>query len=443
MKRILLLVFIGIFVAVSNIYAQTIPPTTGHNICYKCLPTGWTNAIGGNEYAIADRTYYGSVNIPFIGPKPVIPGTPVLPPIPSGATTFFGIHGGYTRATISNLVAGQKYKFSYSVISTQANLQSSGGIDFSDDFTTEIFFRIRQEGQYRAIHKHEFQKDKDHSVWRSGVFEFTSTATTAEFELETPGEVGDISNKVGFIGLDLGPNTITPCGAGVTAVPLKATSYEILCPETSVNLVSQFFGGLIPSGTELRFFTNPDHSGLPLSNVNVGAGTYYAFYYDAANNCYNQDVSTAKIDVTYRNCVDLTPTLIINGLSFAEGASRDFVVKLYEVNNRETSGTTSFRITKVGGFNITYPTENTLSNVAGGTQNQNKNWTFNETTNFITATSNVPIPANGNATIGFKIQRKTGISKGLTQNITPTILTGAGGDSNAKNNNSVTSVSTN
>jgi hypothetical protein len=441
MKRIILLVFLALLIKSGLSISQTLPLTTGHSSCYGCVPSGWINVQGGH-FAIANRFYHGKPEIPYIGFYPVISGTPVLPPIPSGASTFLGMNGGWIKAPISNLIVGQKYKISYNIISTKANYKNSG-IDYSGDFCNLVSFRVKQNGQTIVQHQHAFLNSvlpdnvNDHGIWRSGVFEFVAVSTSAEFELEPA------QNDPGFIGLDLGPNAITPCVAGITAVPLKATSYEILCPQTSVNLITEFFGGLKPEGTEIRFFNNPTHVGLPLSNINVGAGTYYAFYYDPAKQCYNQDVSTAKIDVTYRNCVDLTPTLTINGLSFPEGGSRDFVVNLYEVNNRETSGNISFRITKVGGFNITYPTDNTLSNVAGGTMNQNKNWTFTENNFFITATSSVPIPANGAAVIGFKIERKPGISKGVTQNITPTVLVGAGGDVVAENNNSVTSASTN
>jgi hypothetical protein len=233
------------------------------------------------------------------------------------------------------------------------------------------------------------------------------------------------------------------CGAGTQPVPLKTTAGKIFCPATTINLVTEFFGGIKSPNIQLQFFTNPNHTGVPLSNLNVGAGIYYAFFYDPANNCYNQEISTAKITVTYADCVDLTPTLDIDGLSFGNGVARDFVVNLYEQNGRETSGNITFRITKIGGFNITYPTQSGVSDVLEGTPNENSKWTFSESANFITISSTSPIPANGSAVIGFRIQRKAGFASGLTQNITPTILTGAGGETNPNNNSIVTSVSTN
>ncbi|WP_439556729.1 hypothetical protein [Dyadobacter sp.] len=226
-------------------------------------------------------------------------------------------------------------------------------------------------------------------------------------------------------------------------VPVKSTSSQIICPKTSINLVTEFFQGLIPQGAELRFFSNATHSGSPISNLNVGAGTYYAFYYYAANNCYNQDLSTAKIEVTYMNCADLSPTVAIGGVSFTPGAQRDFVVNLYEIKGGATTGTISLRITKPGGFTISYPLQSGTSNVPGGAANENSNWAFTENDNFITATSQSVISPNGKAVIGFAIKRKDGISSGVTQNINATILTGSGGDSNSANNTVITSVSTN
>jgi hypothetical protein len=226
-------------------------------------------------------------------------------------------------------------------------------------------------------------------------------------------------------------------------VPLKATSSQIICPATSSNLVLDFFGGFIPPGAELKFFTNPTHTGLPLGNTNVGEGTYYAFYYYAANNCYNQDVSTAKIEVSYQACADLTTSLDIDGLSFAEQGGRDFVVNIFETRGTSTNGNISFRITKIGAFDITYPTTSGNSSVLGNVANENSKWSFSENANFITATSSSIIPGNGQAVIGFHLKRKSGISKGLTQNVTATILTNAGGDTDASNNSVITSVSTN
>ncbi|WP_254560945.1 hypothetical protein [Dyadobacter diqingensis] len=140
---------------------------------------------------------------------------------------------------------------------------------------------------------------------------------------------------------------------------------------------------------------------------------------------------------------DLTPTTDIDELSFfTDGTSRDFIVNLYEIENLEATGQIRLRVTKLSAFTITYPTTNTVSNVFGGISNQNGNWTFAETSGFITATAKagVTIPANGQALIGFNITRKAGTPPGNSQNITATIIGGSGGEINTTNNQVVTTV---
>jgi hypothetical protein len=141
---------------------------------------------------------------------------------------------------------------------------------------------------------------------------------------------------------------------------------------------------------------------------------------------------------------DLTPTTDIDDLSFlTDGTSRDFIVNLYEINNVDaTTPAIRFRITKLSQFTITYPTVSTVSNVFGGISNENGNWTFTETSGFITITAKagVTIPANGQALIGFNITRKIGTPPGNSQNITATIIGLSGGEINTANNQVVTTV---
>jgi len=78
---------------------------------------------------------------------------------------------------------------------------------------------------------------------------------------------------------------------------------------TSVNLNSAFTG-TVPVGAQLVWFDNPQHNGLPVSNPgNVTlSGTYYAFFYDASNDCYNTANSVAAVTVTiYPQCYCTKP----------------------------------------------------------------------------------------------------------------------------------------
>jgi hypothetical protein len=153
----------------------------------------------------------------------------------------------------------------------------------------------------------------------------------------------------------------------------------------------------------------------------------------------NLDIGNAAIS----RCADLSPNMVIEGLNFGPEKDRDFVVNIYEINNGKTNQNITFRITKINGFTITYPKVNGISKVFGDKQNENANWTFTETDQFITATSNTPIAANGKATIGFNVKRKTVIGAGLTQNLTVTLLANSGGEIKNQNNTALTSLSTN
>jgi hypothetical protein len=83
------------------------------------------------------------------------------------------------------------------------------------------------------------------------------------------------------------------CNAG-TNQAFAETVISLGCGKASVDLMASV---VPPAGTELVFYDNPTHTGTPLANTNVGAGTYYAFFHDAVNNCFNTDNSTAKLDV--------------------------------------------------------------------------------------------------------------------------------------------------
>ncbi|NIJ53629.1 hypothetical protein [Dyadobacter arcticus] len=227
-------------------------------------------------------------------------------------------------------------------------------------------------------------------------------------------------------------------------VSINGNSLTNVCKESAVNLNSMLTGP-IPANATVAWFTNGIHSGNKVEiPTAVSSGTYYAYYHYANGNCYNQDFSSSKVEVTIKPCdPDLTPTIDINSLIFNANVSRDFVVNIYEINNLNTVGNISFRINKLGGFTISYPSESGVSNVFGGVTNNNSNWTFTENANYITASKSSAILGNGKSIIGFKIKRKGGIPAGTSQNIKATIVGGTGGDIKSSNNAVITSVITN
>jgi hypothetical protein len=61
------------------------------------------------------------------------------------------------------------------------------------------------------------------------------------------------------------------------------------CPATTVNLNTRVTG-TPPAGTSVVWYTNNAHTGTALTAAQVaaaGAGTYFAFYFDAGNTCYS------------------------------------------------------------------------------------------------------------------------------------------------------------
>ncbi|PSL22687.1 hypothetical protein [Dyadobacter jiangsuensis] len=229
-------------------------------------------------------------------------------------------------------------------------------------------------------------------------------------------------------------------------IALSGSSINVACPMQTADLMSFLPQPLsLPPNTVVEWFTSPDHTTGKVDNPSaVTTGTYYVFAHDLTYGCYNTNLSTSFINVTTPcAAAELSPTLEIDGLNFNEGAERDFIVNIFETAGFGTNGNVSFRIGKIGAFDITYPTSSGISNVSGGVNNSNGNWSFSENADFITVSSNMVLPANSQSTIGFKITRKADKPAGVTQNLTTVIVTDSGGEKNSYNNVVVMAVSTN
>jgi hypothetical protein len=97
------------------------------------------------------------------------------------------------------------------------------------------------------------------------------------------------------------------CKAGTNQIQLSSNTASNKCSAMTVDLTT-LNSSLIPSGTTIVWFTNPTHTGNPVANPKaVTAGTYYAFIYDAAMNCYNTANSSAQVKVTINPCVTNVP----------------------------------------------------------------------------------------------------------------------------------------
>lgn len=101
------------------------------------------------------------------------------------------------------------------------------------------------------------------------------------------------------------------CKAGTAQVPLSQTAFTLRCVSEKVNLNALVAS--IPNGAELYWFTNTTHTPpIVMNPTAVGAGTYYAYFYDPVNLCYNTDLSTAQVIVTGPQQVPLSASTLTN-----------------------------------------------------------------------------------------------------------------------------------
>jgi Bacterial Ig domain/Bacterial cadherin-like domain len=99
----------------------------------------------------------------------------------------------------------------------------------------------------------------------------------------------------------------TPCAAGTTAPALSGTTITNTCPATFVNLNS-LHTGTAPAGSRLRWHTvaiNPTPAdSVANANIVITNGTYYAYYFDATNNCYSPASAAVVVTINTSCLVD-------------------------------------------------------------------------------------------------------------------------------------------
>jgi len=96
--------------------------------------------------------------------------------------------------------------------------------------------------------------------------------------------------------------TIVVCAAGTTAPTLSATSEANVCPTATADLLG-LVSSTPPSGAVVQWHTvasNPTSGNKVANPTMIIAGTYYAYYYDSAANCYSP--ASAAITVTISTC---------------------------------------------------------------------------------------------------------------------------------------------
>jgi hypothetical protein len=105
------------------------------------------------------------------------------------------------------------------------------------------------------------------------------------------------------------PFSCVGCSAGATAPTLSAaTINNSSCASPYINLNS-LVTSTTPAGTTLNWYADNTRTTAVADPTTVNAsGTYYAFYYDATNDCYSP--ASAAVTATYTACpLNLAPTV--------------------------------------------------------------------------------------------------------------------------------------
>lgn len=120
----------------------------------------------------------------------------------------------------------------------------------------------------------------------------------------------------------------------VTELPVM-TSYNAIpgCPQTTVDLSTLLATGT-PPGISVAWFTNDAHSGSALDafqTANAGEGSYYAFFYNSATDCY----SSASSVVSISQCQIILP-VEFGDFTVSKMAAASFLKwnTLAEINNK-------------------------------------------------------------------------------------------------------------
>ena len=184
---------------------------------------------------------------------------------------------------------------------------------------------------------------------------------------------------------------------------------------------------------------------VPQSNAVIGTFVYTLISTTDSLGCVKTAAPGTTATITVVGALpDFTPAITIDDLNFSgAGDAKDFYVNISNIKNTPSIGQVKFRIQTLSAFTLTYNINGTSVNVDGGTAVQNGLWDFdysNPTTLVVTLKVGNTLGGFSNNLVGFTITRKTGVASNTTQNLSVTIFTNSGGDSNSGNNISSTGV---
>jgi len=224
-----------------------------------------------------------------------IPITPDGTVVAPGEFYAFYYHAANTCYALESVVSTAEVTVNY--VPTQVPLKL-GGSTLSikcPDSTFNLSNKLAYAGDASTVkwfnnNKHLGQPIENAIISQSGTYyPFYYSNSTGAFSVAT---------STSFVTV----NFETPCcKAGKDQVAVQPSSITNTCPSMTADLTTTVAN--VPLNTQLVWFNNPAHTGNAVSNASaVGAGTYYAFFYDPVLNCYNTDNSTAQVKVTTTLC---------------------------------------------------------------------------------------------------------------------------------------------
>lgn len=202
------------------------------------------------------------------------------------------------------------------------------------------------------------------------------------------------------------------------------------------------------AATRTRLFNNA------YANDSVNTCSLLVNPWDFLNPDYRPNIAGAGSIVTdltkLNGGADLTPTVDIDNALFtpnpSAGSAYDFVINIFENGVGTSNGIITINIPMPSGWDITVPsTTSGISNVFGGTPNENSNWNFTVVPNpggsvTITSKPGTIITKGGQAVVGLRATRRTTTSTGTSQSLSLTVA--GGGDTTPNNNAAVVGFGT-
>jgi hypothetical protein len=137
------------------------------------------------------------------------------------------------------------------------------------------------------------------------------------------------------------------CTAGSTAPTLSATTIANACPTATFNLNS-LVSSTTPSVDSLVWYTNNTRTGSPIATPTAvsASGTYYAFYYDATNNCYSP--ASAAVTATVTLCpVNISNTCPASSVDLTNSFTGSIPLGYDLTFHSATPATTANKIDKI------------------------------------------------------------------------------------------------